>query len=121
MIWPLIRAYYDTIRRIMKDFTNRFYNHAAWMTVRDSYIAKRQRVDGGMCERCHDKLGYIVHHKIKLTPENIGDPAIALNQDLLEFVCLDCHNKEHGVFQPSPRRIIFDDDGNVIDVIDRKR
>lgn len=105
----------------MKDFTERFYNHAPWMKLRDSYIADRMAIDGGMCERCREKLGYIVHHKIELTPENIGNPEISLNKDLLEYVCLECHNREHDVFQPAERRVLFDDDGNVIDVIDRSR
>ena len=104
----------------MKDFTDRFYNRPAWIACRASFIRKRQVIDGGLCQRCHDRLGYIVHHKIELTPENIKDPTIALNHELLEFVCLECHNKEHGVFQPAERRVMFDDDGNVIDVIDRK-
>ena len=103
----------------MKDFAERFYNREPWLSVRASYISKRMRIDGGLCERCHERLGYIVHHKIELTAENINDPAIALNQDHLEYVCLECHNKEHRVFQPAERRVLFDDAGNVIDVIDR--
>ena len=104
----------------MKDFTDRFYNRPAWMACRSSFIHERQAIDGGMCQRCHDRPGYIVHHKIELTPENIKDQTISLNHKLLEYVCLECHNKEHGVFQPAERRVMFDDDGNVIDVIDRE-
>lgn len=103
----------------MKDFAEGFYTGSSWLAVRASYIARRIRIDGGLCERCHNRPGYIVHHKIELNASNIGDPAISLNQDLLEYVCLECHNKEHGVFQPAPRKVIFDDAGNVIDVIDR--
>lgn len=102
----------------MKDWTERFYSHKAWLQCRDSFIAKRIGIDGGMCQRCRQRLGYIVHHKIVLTPENIKDPEISLNHENLEFLCHQCHNEEHDVFRAS-RRAVFDDDGNVIDVIDR--
>lgn len=105
----------------MKDFAEGFYTGSAWLAVREDYIRRRVRIDGGLCERCHDRLGYIVHHRIELDAQNISDPEISLNQDLLEYVCLACHNKEHGVFQPAPRKVIFDDEGNVIDVINHKR
>ena len=105
----------------VKDFAEGFYTGRAWLAVRADYISRRVRIDGGLCERCHERLGYIVHHRIELDAQNISDPEISLNQALLEYVCLECHNKEHGVFQPAPRKVIFDDEGNVIDVIDRKR
>ena len=52
-----------------------------------------------MCERCLAD-GMIVpaeevHHKIRLTPENINDPTIALNHDNLVALCKACHLKEH--------------------------
>lgn len=103
----------------MKDFAERFYNREPWLSVRASYIARRTRIDGGLCERCHERLGYIVHHKIELTAKNINDPAIALNQDLLEYVCLECHNKEHGVFRPAERSVLFDENGDVVAALDR--
>ena len=28
---------------------------------------------------CRDEPGYIVHHKVWLTPQNIDDPDVALN------------------------------------------
>ena len=39
--------------------------------------------------------GEEVHHKIRLTPENISNPAIALNWDNLELLCKKCHMEEH--------------------------
>ena len=52
-----------------------------------------------MCEECK-KRGLIVpadevHHKIKLTPENINRPEIALNWSNLVALCKDCHLKIH--------------------------
>ena len=36
-----------------------------------------------------------MHHKIKLTPENINRPEVALNWRNLIALCKDCHLKEH--------------------------
>lgn len=104
----------------MQEFAERFYKGTAWQRTRAHAWAR----DRGLCQRCLKRgiirPAEIVHHKIELTPENINDPTISLNHELLEYVCLECHNKEHGVFQPAERRVMFDDDGNVIDVIDRE-
>ena len=78
-----------------RDFAAKFYKSAAWHRCRDGYISHRISVDGGLCERCHDHPGYIVHHKVWLTPENIGIPEVSLNWDCLEYVCKDCHDDEH--------------------------
>lgn len=72
-----------------------FYNSTAWKRVRDAYKASKQ----GLCERCLAR-GYIVpceevHHKIRLTADNINDPSISLNYDNLECLCQECHIKEH--------------------------
>lgn len=78
-----------------KEFAKPFYKSAKWRKCRQSFIAHRISEDGGLCEICHDKTGLIIHHKEKLTPDNIDDPDIALNFDNLMYVCLDCHNKVH--------------------------
>ena len=105
----------------MKDWAERFYKGSAWQKCRESFISGRIGIDGGMCQRCRQRLGYIVHHRIELTPENIGDAGIALNHGNLEYLCFECHNREHDVFQPAARKVLFDDDGNVIDVVDREK
>ena len=56
-----------------KEFARAFYNSKRWKDCRRAYIAKRISIDGGMCETCHEVPGYIVHHKIELTPDNISD------------------------------------------------
>lgn len=69
----------------------------SWPWIKCSRGYKKEK--GGICERCAKKglivPGREVHHKIKLTPENINDPAIALNWDNLELLCKDCHLMEH--------------------------
>ena len=97
----------------MKDFAKGFYDGAAWRACRASFISSRIAIDGGLCQRCRQRLGYIVHHTIELTPANIHDAGIALNHARLEYLCHECHNEEHGVFQSE--RCEFDDDGNLIE------
>ena len=51
-------------------------------------------------------------HQIRLTVDNVNDTNISLNQDNLELLCKECHNKEHGRFKK--KEVLFDDDGNFI-------
>ena len=103
-----------------RDFSRDFYNSAKWQRCRAAYIAHRRSVDGGLCEECHEKMGYIVHHRAALTPENINDPDIALGFGNLKYVCLDCHNEEHNSGQIKGMvKYIFCPDGDVIPVCDR--
>ena len=74
----------------MKEFSRKFYNSKAWQDCRDAYIVSVY----ALCERCQCP-GYIVHHKITLTPANINDVSITLNHAHLEYLCIDCHNKAH--------------------------
>ena len=104
----------------MKAWAKAFYHSNAWLECRGSYISS---LTAPLCERhlARDEIvpGFIVHHKIDLTPTNINDPTIALNHENLEFVCLDCHNAEHAfgqdteVTRPGLR---FNDDGQLVEV-----
>ena len=78
------------------EFAKAFYRSKQWIKCRKAYIAHRRAIDGGLCETCHESPGYIVHHKIELTPENINDPEIALGFGNLKYDCHVCHNKENG-------------------------
>lgn len=78
-----------------REFAEGFYHSTRWRKCRAAYIKKRRAIDGGLCESCKEVPGYIVHHKIELTPENINDPMIALNHGNLKFDCHICHNKEN--------------------------
>lgn len=109
-----------------KEWAKAFYNSKAWIRCRTSYIAKRITIDGGMCEECHKNLGYIVHHKIMLTPENISNPDVALNHRYMEYVCKDCHDafEGHGVGGHGKVRplCMFDENGQPISLrgVDKK-
>ena len=93
----------------MKPFARRFYKSRAWKDCRDSYYISQH----GICERC-GAGGKIVHHKIELTPENINDPAVTLNWEVLELVCATCHNLEHHGTEAITDRLAFDADGNLV-------
>ena len=97
------------IREREKGFADDFYTSWVWRRCAEDYKKKV----GGLCERCRRKgeiaIAEQVHHKIRLTPENINKPEITLNWANLEALCLDCHKKEHR----KQKRWTVDDDGNV--------
>lgn len=100
-----------------KEFAKAFYNSKVWKRCRNSYIAKRRRIDGGLCEVCHEKVGYMVHHKVPLTPENINNPDITLNHDLLSYECKDCHDEHegHGIRKKGEGLLVeFDENGQPV-------
>lgn len=78
-----------------KEFAESFYKSRRWKDTRRAYMKSK----GGLCERCLKKGLYvpadIVHHRIYIGPENIGDPSITLAWKNLEALCRDCHAQEH--------------------------
>ena len=76
-------------------FAHAFYTSRVWRKCAKDYKISRQ----GLCERCLKKglivPGDEVHHKIRLTPENIKKPEISLCWDNMELLCKDCHMEEH--------------------------
>ena len=101
---------------IPRNVSQPFYKSSAWKRCRAGYI----KSVGGLCERCltDGKIvsGYIVHHKEHLTEDTIHNPEVSLSWSNLEYLCLDCHNKEH--FQKEKivnDDVMFDDYGNLIE------
>lgn len=96
-------------------WAKQFYNSKAWKSCRSSYIARRVSIDGGMCEDCKERLGYIVHHRIELTEQNIKNPYVSLNHSNLRYVCKVCHDTYdgHGVDGRKPLLCVFDQSGQV--------
>jgi len=78
-----------------QDYAKQFYRSQEWQKCRVGYIANVN----GLCQRClrvgRITPGKIVHHKTKLTAENIKDQSISLGWDNLELLCQDCHNYTH--------------------------
>ena len=96
------------------EFAKGFYNSPAWKRCRKGFIAWRRGIDGGLCQRCGARRGYIVHHKTELTPQNINDTAVALAWDNLEYLCKPCHEQEHDYCgRQTPALVQFDQRGDV--------
>ena len=74
---------------------SKFYKSKTWQKTAHDYAASVNF----LCEKClaEGKIvpGAIVHHKVHLTDENLMDPEIALDFDNLEYLCRDCHAREH--------------------------
>ena len=84
-----------------------FYKSPAWLAARELKIVSVN----SLCERC-GQLGIEVHHKERLTVENVNDSSVSLNQDNLELLCRECHNQEHVRFKK--KDVMFDEHGNFI-------
>lgn len=100
----------------MKTFAKKFYKGGKWKKCKSAYKAHRVSIDGGLCEVCREQLGYIVHHKIPLTPENIHDETITLSFENLRLDCKDCHDREdvHPFITDKKLNCWFDRSGNPI-------
>lgn len=91
------------------DFSLSFYNSKVWKECRKAYAASVLH----LCEVCKQP-GYILHHKIHLTPDNINDPEVTLEWHNLKFVCIPCHNIEHGIVEPVRDDVMFDASGDLV-------
>ena len=72
-----------------RSFAYSFYVSKEWRKCRQAYLSKEP-----LCERCGMPATQ-VHHKLKLTRENLRDPAVAFCFDNLEALCESCHQQEH--------------------------
>lgn len=94
-----------------------FYVSVAWIGCARAY-----RKNHPLCERCLERndisAAEEVHHKIKLSPENINNPDITLNWDNLEALCGKCHKEEHSrqrsEGRKKNRRWQINDNGDII-------
>ena len=109
----------------MRSINPNFYKTKLWEQVRKSYALSKFCI----CERCNkpvyvdgiteyidkeNRIKGIVHHKEHLNQENYIRPEISYDENNLELLCIECHNKEH--FDNSILRdgYIFDEDGNLV-------
>ncbi|MCL2052783.1 MAG: HNH endonuclease [Lachnospiraceae bacterium] len=96
----------------MKEYARTFYSSKAWKATREAVKIRAF----GLCERCTRqgvfKPGKIAHHKVYLTTENISNPKIALDFSQIEFICEDCHNKEHK--EKSKKNYRFNSKGEIV-------
>jgi hypothetical protein len=102
--------------QMAQKWAKNFYKSHKWIKCRNSYIQKRVNIDGGICEECHKNPGYIVHHKVILTQENITNADISLNHENLKYVCKECHDQfeGHGLNKGEKPLCLFDADGQPV-------
>ena len=103
----------EGLSRTMSTFAADFYNSPQWRKCREAYKQKAF----GLCERCRRKglivPGDEVHHKIRITPDNLNDPSITLSFDNLELLCTQCHAEEH---RKKNKRYVIGKNGEVIPI-----
>lgn len=105
----------------------KIYSSKAWKDTR-KYIWLKQSC---LCARCgrpvyvdgitpylpkEKRLKSIVHHKIYLNEVNYLDDDIAYNEENLEGLCIDCHNKEHFANDVTKDDVMFDEYGNLVPI-----
>jgi hypothetical protein len=95
-----------------KEWAIKFYKSKQWHDCREAYIA----YVFGLCEMCNS-AGYIVHHKVRLTPMNINDPDVSINHEHLQYLCIDCHNSEHyrKIQGVTKEGLMFDEHGDLVE------
>lgn len=98
----------------MKEWARWFYNSMAWRDTRDSVM----RENNYTCAICNNKNGAaeIVHHKTWLNPNNINDINISLSKDNLIPVCRTCHANIHEGASTTENGLLFNEDGELIEV-----
>lgn len=102
-----------------------FYNSKVWKDVKKSIWLKQNL----LCNRCHKPVYVdgisewipkeqrrtgIVHHIEYLNDSNIYDDNVTINEDNLEGICKDCHEKEHHQDVAIRKEYKFDIQGNLV-------
>lgn len=103
----------------------KFYNSKLWNEVKNNVWLKQNL----LCNRCgkpvyvdglsdwipkENRRTGIVHHIVYLNDTNIYDDNLTINEDNLEGLCKDCHEKEHHKNISTRNGYMFDDEGNLI-------
>lgn len=91
-----------------KEYSKKFYNSSPWKKL-SAYI--RNKYDN-TCQECGE-FGDQVHHIEEITPENINDPNITLNENNLTLLCDKCHNAKKKKELDINEGLYFDVDGNL--------
>ena len=95
--------------QVAREFAEAFYHSSAWKQAQRLAM----QLHYGVCEKC-GRPAKIIHHKIWLTPENINNQDIALGQDNLMALCIDCHNRIHAKAASVREGLEFDGSGQLV-------
>lgn len=93
----------------MRAIARGFYDSRAWRDTQAAFMTSRCYV----CERC-GKPARIAHHIRHLTPQNVHDPAVALDWANLMALCVECHNLIHKGSSMRAPSVRFDHNGDLI-------
>lgn len=91
-----------------KEWAKKFYKSKAWKDLRKLAL----RRDLFTCADCYGRAQE-VHHEIELTSQNISDPNISLNINLLTCLCHDCHTRRTLKLTDCDEACYFDDTGQL--------
>ena len=92
-----------------KEYSKPFYNSSAWRKLSDYIRESRNHT----CEECGEFASQ-VHHVIEITPSNINNTSITLNEDNLQLLCEDCHNKKRKKEEDINKGLKFDVNGDLV-------
>ena len=99
-----------------KDYSKQFYNSSAWKKLSEYVRVSRHYI----CEECGE-YGSQVHHIIEITPDNINDTSITLNEKNLQLLCEECHNKKRKKEPEVSDGLMFGPDGDLFPINDTPR
>lgn len=103
-----VSFFYFGVDTMALDYSKPFYNSKKWKELR-LYVCESRH---WTCEECGE-FGDQVHHIIEITPDNINDPNITLNEDNLQLLCEECHNAKRKVERDIEDGLVFDENGNL--------
>lgn len=90
-------------------YAKAFYDSTEWHNAKEAHLRKV----GRLCERCLlqgiIEPARVVHHKIPITPANIYDVHVTLDDNNLMALCMDCHAEVH----KGEKRWTVTEDGSV--------
>ena len=91
-----------------------FYRSKTWQKCREAYASSV----GYLCERCAERglvrTGEIVHHKVHVTPDTVGDPSVTLSSSNLMLLCRQCHADVHEEIYGKDKKRFFIEKGRVV-------
>ena len=91
------------------NYSDAFYHSTPWKKLRLHVCESRHWT----CEEC-GCYGDQVHHIEEITPDNINDPMVTLNEENLQLLCEECHNAKRKKCKDVNEGLRFDKDGNLI-------
>ena len=88
------------------------YNSKEFRKLRQILIDEQLQKNGEViCNHCKQPVNntweIICHHITQVDMTNLNNPEITLNQNNLELICFDCHQREHKRFGYESLREVF--------------